>query len=55
MEARARISAQMPIAAKLRLADYVIDTSGTLQQTQGQAEEIYRDLLVQEQLKRQGI
>jgi dephospho-CoA kinase len=45
-EAQARISSQMPIEEKLKLADYTIDTSGTLRQTQDQVEAIYRDLLV---------
>ncbi len=47
-EARARMDSQMPIEEKLKLADYTIDTSGTLKQTRDQAEAIYRDLLIQE-------
>jgi dephospho-CoA kinase len=47
-EAIARIASQMPIEEKLKLADYTIDTSGTLKQTHDQVEAIYRDLLVQE-------
>jgi dephospho-CoA kinase len=47
-EAKDRISSQMPIEEKLKLADYTIDTSGTLRQTQVQVESIYRDLLIQE-------
>jgi dephospho-CoA kinase len=47
-EAEARMASQMPIEEKLKLADYTIDTSGTLRQTQDQVEAIYRDLLVQE-------
>lgn len=47
-EAKARMASQMPIEEKLKLADYTIDTSGTLRQTQDQVEAIYRDLLVQE-------
>ena len=47
-QAEARIISQMPIEEKLKLADYTIDTSGTLRQTQDQVEAIYRDLLVQE-------
>lgn len=47
-EARARINSQMPVEEKLKLADYTIDTSGTLKQTQEQVEAIYRDLLVLE-------
>ena len=38
----------MPIEEKLKLADYTIDTSGTLKQTRDQVEAIYRDLLIQE-------
>jgi len=48
-EARARIAAQMPIEEKLKLADYRIDTSGTLDQTRRQVEAIYRDLLRQKE------
>ena len=47
-EARDRMNSQMPIEQKLKLADYTIDTSGTLKQTRDQVEAIYRDLLVQE-------
>jgi dephospho-CoA kinase len=47
-DARARIVSQMPIEEKLKLADYTIDTSGTLKQTYDQVEEIYRDLVFQE-------
>jgi dephospho-CoA kinase len=46
-EARARMDSQMPIEEKLKLADYTIDTSGTLKQTRDQVEVIYRDLLTQ--------
>jgi dephospho-CoA kinase len=52
-EARARIESQMAIEEKLKLADYTIDTSGTLKQTQEQVESIYRDLLLQELRKKQ--
>ncbi len=47
-EAKARIASQMPIEEKLKLADYVIDTSGTLKQTHAQVEEIHRELVIQE-------
>ncbi len=47
-EAKARMASQMPIEEKLKLADYTIDTSGTLKQTRDQAEAIYRDLVIQE-------
>ncbi len=46
-EARIRITTQMPIDEKLKLADYTIDTSGALTQTREQVEAIYRDLLIQ--------
>jgi dephospho-CoA kinase len=47
-EAKARMISQMRIEEKLKLADYTIDTSGTLKQTRDQVEAIYRDLLTQE-------
>jgi dephospho-CoA kinase len=47
-EARARIESQMPVDEKLKLADYVIETSGTMDQTRDQVEAVYRDLLAQE-------
>ncbi len=47
-EARARIASQMPVAEKLKVAHYTIDTSGTLRQTREQAEAVYTDLLIQE-------
>jgi dephospho-CoA kinase len=52
-EAKARMDSQLPIEEKLKLADYTIDTSGTLKQTQEQVEAIYRDLLVQEMRKKE--
>lgn len=45
-DAKARIESQMPIAEKLKLADYCIDTSGTLEQTRDQVEEVYRELRI---------
>jgi dephospho-CoA kinase len=47
-EARARIASQMPIEEKIKLADYTINTSGTLKQTRDQVEAIHRDLLMHE-------
>jgi dephospho-CoA kinase len=47
-EANARMVSQLPIEEKIKLADYTIDTSGTLKQLHDQVEAIYRDLLVQE-------
>jgi dephospho-CoA kinase len=52
-EARARMESQMPAREKIKVADYVIDTSGTLQQTYDQVEAIYRDLLMQEPRRRE--
>ena len=47
-DALARMNSQMPIEEKLKLADYTIDTSGTLKLMRDQVEAIYRDLLTQE-------
>ncbi len=47
-EARARVDAQMPVAEKVKVAHYTIDTSGTLRQTREQAEAVYRTLLQEE-------
>ena len=47
-EAGARMASQMPMEDKIKLADYVIDNSGTLKQTRDQAESVYRDLLIRE-------
>jgi dephospho-CoA kinase len=47
-EAGARMASQMPIEEKLKLADYTIDTSGTMSHTREQVETIYRDLLNRE-------
>jgi dephospho-CoA kinase len=52
-EARARMDSQMAVEEKLKYADYTIDTSGTLKQTQEQVEVIFRDLLIQELRKKQ--
>lgn len=42
--ARARIAAQWPLADKVARADYVIDTSGTLEQTDENARGVWRNL-----------
>jgi dephospho-CoA kinase len=48
-DAQARVDSQMPIAQKLKLADYIIETSGTYRQTRFQIDTIHgllvRDLL----------
>jgi dephospho-CoA kinase len=43
-EAERRIQAQMPVEEKRRRADFQIDCSGTLDQSQAQAEAIYWEL-----------
>lgn len=47
-EARRRMDAQLPIDEKRDLADYVIDNSGSLAQTQAQVRELYRELVGEE-------
>lgn len=44
-EASARIDAQAPLQDKLALADYVIDTDGTLRETRRQTGEVYTSLV----------
>ena len=44
-EALRRIKVQMPLAAKIRMADIVIDNRGNLNQTKKQVEEIWQRLL----------
>jgi dephospho-CoA kinase len=43
--ARARTKSQMPLAVKARVADYVIDNSGTREETATRVREVYRALL----------
>jgi len=44
-DARARIGAQAPLERKLALADYVIDTDGTLRETRRQTDRVYVQLV----------
>lgn len=44
-EAEARIDSQAPLADKLAVADYVIDTEGTLRETRTQTQGVYAALL----------
>lgn len=44
-EARRRIASQMPLAEKVKVADYVIDNSGTRAETERRVREVYRALL----------
>ena len=48
-EIRARIAAQWPQAEKVARADFVIDNSGSLDETRGQVAALYRQLLVRAQ------
>jgi len=43
-QARARMDRQMPLEEKLPFADYVIDTSGSKDETRGRAAEVYAKL-----------
>jgi dephospho-CoA kinase len=43
-EAHARIAAQMPIEQKKSLADYVIDNSGSYEQTERQVDQLWNSL-----------
>jgi dephospho-CoA kinase len=44
-EAKQRISRQMPLADKVKYADYLIDTSGKFGDTQRQVKQVYTRLL----------
>ena len=44
-DTRARLARQMPLEEKRKYADYVIDTSGTKQETTRQVREIHQELL----------
>ena len=43
-EVTRRMAAQLPDEEKIKLADYVIDNSGSLDDTQKQVKEVYREL-----------
>ena len=43
-EVQGRLDAQLPIAEKVKRATYVVDTSGTLVQTNAQVHKLYREL-----------
>lgn len=43
-EVRARLSRQMPLEQKRKFADYIIDTSGTVAQTEAQARAVFDQL-----------
>ncbi len=46
-EAERRIDSQAPLAEKLAVAHHVIDTDGTLRETERQTEAVWRELLVE--------
>ena len=48
-EVLARISRQMPLAEKLGFADFIIDTSGTKEETVRQTRTVYESLRRMEQ------
>jgi dephospho-CoA kinase len=51
-DARARIASQMPIAEKAKLADHVIDNSGTREETERQVRTVYGALLTELKARR---
>ncbi|MFQ6038044.1 MAG: dephospho-CoA kinase [Candidatus Aminicenantales bacterium] len=50
-EALLKLESQLPPEEKLKLADYTIDTSGTLQETIEQSERVFRSLLMDYEMK----
>ncbi len=44
-EARGRMASQMPLAEKVKAADYVVDNSGSRAETERRVREVYRALL----------
>ena len=50
-EALEKITSQMPIDEKLKHADYIIATSGSLRQTLEETEQVFRNLVVDFELK----
>lgn len=44
LEAKARIASQLPEAEKNRLADWVIDNSGSLAKTKGQVRRLFKEM-----------
>ena len=53
-DARARIASQMPVAEKAKLADHVIDNSGTREETERQVRTVYGALLAELKARRQS-
>lgn len=42
--ARARVAAQLPLASKVAVADWVIDNSGSVEHTRAQVEQVWRTI-----------
>lgn len=53
-EARSRIAAQAPVERKISVADYVVDTSGTLAETEQRARDVWEQLRADLDLRRRG-
>ena len=53
-EAGQALSAQMDLGEKVKKADFVIDNSGTLEETQSQVEEVWKELLALARSRRNG-
>jgi dephospho-CoA kinase len=53
-QAEARLAAQAPVEEKLAVADYVIETSGSLGDTKEQAHRVYRHLVEDLEARRHG-
>ena len=53
-EAKQALEAQMALSKKVEQADYVIDNSGTLEETQAQVQRVWQELLVLARNERRG-
>lgn len=53
-EAKQALKAQMALSKKVEQADYVIDNSGTLDETQAQVQRVWQELLVLARNERRG-
>ncbi|MGW8223804.1 MAG: dephospho-CoA kinase, partial [Syntrophobacteria bacterium] len=53
-EARRALSTQMALNKKVEYADYVIDNSGTLVETQAHVDKVWQELLILARKKRRG-
>jgi dephospho-CoA kinase len=52
--ARARLAAQLPLAAKIAVADWVIDNGGSTEDTRAQVERVWREVKARANGKRGG-